>query len=103
MKKEFFPVGTQRGDPNLSNSYRLIPVHCQMKAVEAVKDKFNCFLGYCTVYTQLYTIQLGNLTSFNPKKTSSFEQNEKCLISIQTMIDPANDNGSLTKRALDLS
>ena len=52
MKKEFFPVGTQRGDPNLSNSYRLIPVHYLMKAVEAVKEKFYCFLGivHPTVY-----------------------------------------------------
>ena len=44
-EKEFFPVGTRRGDPNLSNSCRLIPVHCQMMAMEAVKEKFKCFLG----------------------------------------------------------
>ena len=44
--------GTRRGDPNLSNSYRFIPVHCLMKAVEAVKVKFYCFLGivHPTVY-----------------------------------------------------
>ena len=28
-----------------TNPYRLIPVHCQMMAVEAVKEKFYCFLG----------------------------------------------------------
>ena len=44
-EKKVFPVGTWRGDPNLSNSYRLIPVHRQMMAVEAVKEKFYCFLG----------------------------------------------------------
>ena len=45
MKKRVFPLGTWRGGPNLSNSYRLIPVHFLMKAVEAVKVKFDCFLG----------------------------------------------------------
>ena len=32
-----------------------------MKAVEAVKVKFYCFW---VLYTQLYTIQLGNLTTY---------------------------------------
>ena len=51
-EKEFFQLETRRRDPNLSNSYRLIPVHCLMKAVEAVKVKFYCFLGivHPTVY-----------------------------------------------------
>ena len=44
-EKKFFPVGTRRGDLNLSNSYQLIPVHRQMMAVEAAKEKFYCFLG----------------------------------------------------------
>ena len=44
-EKKFFPVGIRRGDPKYSNSYQLIPVHCLMKAVEAVKEKFYCFLG----------------------------------------------------------
>ena len=43
--KKVFPVGTWRGDPKYSNSYQLIPVHRQMMAVEAVKEKFYCFLG----------------------------------------------------------
>ena len=51
-EKEFFPVGTWRGDPNLSNYCRLIPVHRQMKAVEAVKENFYCFLGI--VHTTVY-------------------------------------------------
>ena len=51
-EKKNFPVGIQRGDPKYSNSYQLIPVHCLMKAVEAVKEKFYCFLGivHPTVY-----------------------------------------------------
>ena len=51
-EKKFFPVGTRKGDPKYSNSYRHIPVHCLMKAVEAVKEKFYCFLGivHPTVY-----------------------------------------------------
>ena len=44
-EKKFFPVGIRRGDPKYSNSYQLIPVHRQMMAVEAVKEKFYCFLG----------------------------------------------------------
>ena len=35
-----------------------------MKAVEAVKENFYCF--FWVLYTQLYTIQLGNLTSKLP-------------------------------------
>ena len=51
-EKKVFPVGTRRGDPNVSNSYRHIPVHYLMKAVEAVKENFYCFLGivHPTVY-----------------------------------------------------
>ena len=51
-EKKVFPVGTRRGDPKVSNSYQLIPVHRQMIAVEAVKEIFYCFLGivHPTVY-----------------------------------------------------
>ena len=73
--KKVFPVGIRRGDPNLSNSYRLIPVHRQMMAVEAVKENFYCFLGI--VHPTYYQSRgwgpwLGNTLSSQINKKSIF-------------------------------
>ena len=43
--------------PDVSNSYRLIPVHRQMMAVEAVKEKCYCFL--CIVNPTYYQSSRG--------------------------------------------
>ena len=60
-EKKFFPGGIRRGDPKYSNSYQLIPVHRQMMAVEAAKEKFYCFLGI--VHPTYYQFLQGRLGS----------------------------------------